>query len=76
MCIDIFGLNLRDRLVEERKRACREIEHLLIRWILSNDAVALSDLQAIRAGKRSYSMAAIATLNEQLSKIKPLLDNN
>jgi hypothetical protein len=75
MCIEIFGLNLRDQLVNERRRACREVIFLLAKLKQNNAPDPFIELETIRDGKRSYSMAAIATLNEQLSKLKPLLDN-
>jgi len=64
MCIEIFGLNLRDQLVEERRGACREVRSLLVDLIYNpaRRDEAAAELIAIREGKRSYTIAASAVL--------------
>lgn len=64
-CVDIFALNLRDQLVSDRRRACREA-----RWLLSKllepggDRKAAQELRDILAGKRTFTMAQRAVLKE------------
>lgn len=74
MCIEIFGLNVRDRLVEQRHSACREVKSLLIELIHndSNRQQIIDQLQKIRQEKCSYSLAQNTTLSEQLSKISSI----
>jgi uncharacterized protein (TIGR02646 family) len=70
MCIQVFGLNLRDQLVTERKRAYREA--LLLKAQLKSESTeeqqeAIQEISAIKHGKKSYSIAqieAVEALNE------------
>jgi uncharacterized protein (TIGR02646 family) len=60
MCIQIFGLNLRDQLVAQRKRAYREA--LLLKAQLNSTSEeeqqeAIQEIIAIKKGKKSYSIA-------------------
>ncbi len=71
MCIEVFGLNLREPLVLDRRRSSREIMALLTRY-LHNPAdraeIAL-ELASIKAGERPFTMAQMAMLRE----LQPLL---
>jgi uncharacterized protein (TIGR02646 family) len=65
MCIQVFGLNLRDQLVTERKRAYREA--LLLQAQLKSDSTeeqqeAIQEIIAIKHGKKSYSIAQVAAV--------------
>ena len=80
MCIQIFGLNLRDQLMKDRQRACREVRSLLVELINSSDpnrrGELLAELNDIRDGKRSYTMAARAVLAELKPIFEPLFNHN
>jgi uncharacterized protein (TIGR02646 family) len=71
MCIEIFGLNVRDRLVEQRHSACREVKSLLTELIHNevDRQKTIDRLQKIKQEECSYSLAQNTTLSEQLSKI-------
>jgi hypothetical protein len=72
-CIEIFGLNVRDQLVSERRRACREVTALLIEILTKETgAEAIAELQAIQQGKRSYTLAACQALAQHWSKLAPI----
>jgi len=75
-CIEIFGLNLRDQLVTDRLRACREVRSLLISIATTpgGDPDATAELLEIKAGKRSFTMAQHAVLDEVTQNLQPLLD--
>jgi predicted metal-binding protein len=68
MCIQVFGLNHRDQLVSQRKRAYREA--LLLKGQLQSSSKdeqqeAIQEIIAIKQGKKSYSIAqaeAVAAL--------------
>ncbi len=74
MCIQIFGLNLRDQLVKERQRTCREVRSLLVEMINTHDSnqknEVIAELKDILNGKHSYTMDARAALEE----LKPLFE--
>jgi uncharacterized protein (TIGR02646 family) len=60
MCIKVFGLNLRDQLVTQRKRAYREAMFLQARLKSSSkkeQQEAIQEIIAIEQGKKSYSIA-------------------
>lgn len=65
-CIDILGLNLRDQLIDDRRKACREAELLWTR--LRHDPAAsaetLKEIAAIRRGEKPFSTAQGAVLQE------------
>jgi hypothetical protein len=68
-CIDILGLNRRDQLVEDRRRACREAEFLWAslfgdRHNPGASAETLKEIAALRRGERPFSMAQGAVLQE------------
>jgi uncharacterized protein (TIGR02646 family) len=65
MCIQVFGLNLRDQLVAQRKRAYREA--LLLQAQLKSDSTeeqqeAIQEIIAIKQGKKSYSIAQVEAI--------------
>jgi hypothetical protein len=70
MCIEIFGLNVRDRLVEKRRKACREIPALFQDLQRPPDdrecQETLAELHNIKMGKREYSMSQNAMLKRIL----------
>ena len=78
ICIEIFGLNLRDQLIEERRGACREVRSLLVDLIYNpaRRDEAAAELIAIREGKRSYTMAARAVLAELEPIFESLFDDH
>lgn len=71
MCKRVFGFNLRDQLVDERKKACDQVRALLTRIIHTpgGDLQALEELQDIQNGKKPYSQAQRAALDS----CRPLL---
>ncbi len=76
MCIDIFGLNLRDRLVDDRKRAVDEVKATLVEIIhnpLSPDKnEALRKLIEVKEGKSLFSKAGLAALENLEPFLAPL----
>lgn len=78
MCIRIFGLNLRDRLIEDRMKAINEVK-AKIDIILHNPDLAakqraLRELEEIREGKRAYAAAGRAILERIRPFLSPLLE--
>ena len=73
MRIDIFGLNVRDRLVEERKKACLEIRSL---WAslpyVADSSQIIDQFKKIRQGKYAYSLAQINTLLDLKDLVKDI----
>jgi hypothetical protein len=68
-CIDIFGLNVREQLVEDRRRACREVETLWVRLLHARHdpaqkAEILKEIAAIRRGEKPFTTAQVAVLRE------------
>lgn len=68
-CIDIFGLNVRDQLVDDRRKACREAEFLWARlFSVRHDPAAiaeiLNEIAAIRRGEKPFTTAQAARLRE------------
>jgi hypothetical protein len=65
-CIDILGLNVRDQLVDDRRRACLAVEALWAR--LHRDpaekAAALREIEAIHRGEKPFTMAQATVLRE------------
>ena len=75
MCIEIFALNRRDQLLADRKRACDQVWQLLSRILRpGGDAGAIRELQEIRAGRHSFTMAQLAVLEEAREGLAPALD--
>lgn len=77
MCIDIFGLNLRDRLLDQRGKACDEIKALWVKWAFNvADRPQIAEkFKNIQSGKCSYSLTQNTLLSELL-KIKPEISND
>ncbi len=71
MCERIFALNLRDRLPEERRKACKEVKAMFaeILWNSSEKETVRKVLQEYREGRRSYSMAGRAMIEELLREL-------
>lgn len=68
-CLDIFGLNLRDQLVDDRRKACREVEALWARLLHARHnpvekAEILKEIEAIHRGERPFTTAQAAVLRE------------
>ncbi len=76
MCLNVLGLNLRDPLVEDRLKAGREVKYLLVQLITNraSSETLKAELIAIREGKRPYTMAARAVLDELESELSPIFD--
>lgn len=68
-CLDILGLNLRDQLVDDRRKACREAEFLWARLFSvrhdpSETAEVLKEIAAIHRGEKPFTTAQVAVLRE------------
>jgi hypothetical protein len=68
-CVDIFGLNLRDQLVDGRRKACREVEALWTRLLYARHDPAekvetMKEIAAIRRGEKPFTTAQVAVLRE------------
>jgi len=67
MCIRIFGLNVRDRLVEDRMKAINDVKAQIDIILHNPDSAAkkraMDELREIKEGKRSYAAAGRAALN-------------
>jgi uncharacterized protein (TIGR02646 family) len=66
MCIEIFGLNQRDQLIEERKRAVDQAILLIQQLEKGNDSTTLEKIKAIQQGKRSYTMASLSVFKKAI----------
>lgn len=65
MCIKIFALNIRDQLLEERKKTGSEAKALLVELLYNpNEESASRKIDEIISGKASYSFAGICVLKE------------
>lgn len=77
MCIQIFGLNVRDQLVHERKKAMDEVKAKLDTIIHNPDEAAkqraADELKNIRDGKYAYAAAGRAMLASLWKYVSPLL---
>lgn len=80
MCIEIFALNLRNRLPEERKKACMHVQALAFQ-IISNLSdqpgrdKAVQELVEIKKGKRAYSMAGRAVIKDIAPCFVPVFED-
>ncbi len=76
MSVGVLGLNLRDQLVDDRKRAIHQARYLLAQLALPGEdhKQAIQELLDITAGKRSYTMAQLAVIDEWRRGIAPLLE--
>ena len=68
-CLDIFGLNVRDQLVDDRRKACREAEFLWARLFYvrhdpAESAEILEEIAAIRRGEKPFTTAQATALRE------------
>jgi 5-methylcytosine-specific restriction endonuclease McrA len=68
-CIDIFGLNVRDQLVDDRRKACLAVEALWARLLhgrhdLAQKAEILQEIEAIHRGEKPFTTAQTAVLRE------------
>jgi hypothetical protein len=68
-CIEIFGLNERDQLVADRRKACREAEFLWTRLFSvrhdpAEKAEILKEIEAIHHGEKAFTAAQAAVLRE------------
>lgn len=68
-CMDIFGLNVRDQLVDDRRKACLYAEALWTRLLhLRHDPVQkaeiLQEIEAIQRGEKPFTTAQTAVLRE------------
>lgn len=63
-CINIFGLNLRETLRQERQKAIHQAQLLVLRRDRDKDAEAAQILDEIEAGKRPFTLAQRAVLRE------------
>jgi hypothetical protein len=65
-CIKIFGLNLRDQLVDDRWNACLAVEALWarLRHSPSERTETLKKLAAIHSGKMPFTASQTAKLRE------------
>ena len=79
-CIDIFGLNVREALVECRRAAYRETKDKVIALLsaLHHNAPEvgsrLSELQDIKRGKKPYSAPARVAIQKEYEILKPAFD--
>src|SRR6185503_17962939 len=78
MCIQIFGLNLRDQLVHDRKKAIDEVKAKLDTIIHNPDEAAkqraADELKNIRDGKCAYAAAGKAMLSSVSPYVSLLLE--
>ena len=67
-CIDVFGLNIRDDLVENRQEAYYKVFSLFARYFsirLTSEKVKVSiELRDIKFGKKPHSIASTAALED------------
>jgi hypothetical protein len=77
MCIEIFGLNDRDQLLEQRRTACREVNALWSAWAynVAERPGITKKLKEIRQGKCSYSLTQNTVLSDLL-KLDPAISND
>ncbi len=76
VCIEIFGLNLRDQLVMDRRRACNEVWTLLNKLLQpGGNREAAQELADIKAGKRTFSLAQRGVLEEAKTSLAPFLES-
>lgn len=74
-CIDILALNLRDQLVADRRRACREVLRLVNEVVQPDTtADAAQEIAEIQAGQRTFSMAQQTTLKEAMGRWQSAFD--
>lgn len=78
-CIDIFGLNIREALLEARKDCFDAVKArtsiLIIEFIKNNKIDDISFVKEIRQGRKAYSAAARTALEKCFSDCKRLQDD-
>jgi hypothetical protein len=80
ICIDIFGLNVREALVECRRAAYRETKDKVIALLSALHYNApevgsrLSELLDIKSGKKPYSAPARVAIQKEYEILKPAFD--
>jgi len=70
-CLDILGLNLRDQLVDDRRRACLAAEALCARFRHDPSArpEILKEIAAILLGEKPFTTAQVAVLRRELTQL-------
>ncbi|MDJ0840234.1 MAG: hypothetical protein QNK37_27235 [Acidobacteriota bacterium] len=71
-CIDLFALNLRDRLPEERLKAVDQVKAMVQNLIDGDPAAkkrARRQLKDIRSGKTTYALFARRALETMLDEL-------
>lgn len=63
-CIEVFGLNHRDTLRQDRQSAIRDARWLILSRDRDGNAEAAQILEEIEAGKRPFTLAQLAVLRE------------
>jgi hypothetical protein len=76
-CIDVFGLNVRDRLPEERLKSMNEVRGLLVKYLHAEGAEQrqkyLAKLATIKEGREgNHTLAARAFLTKYAKDTSPL----
>lgn len=78
-CIEIFGLNIRNDLVDGRKDAYEKVKSLLAKFAMATSKKErmkiLQELKSIKKGEHSHSIAAISALKEYYSDMEPLWED-
>jgi hypothetical protein len=66
MCIEIFGLNIRDQLVDDRKKVISHVQYKLLKYLQSTNmaekAEAMGELIGLYNGACAYTAAARSAL--------------
>ena len=77
MCIDIFGLNLRDRLPEGRKKAANAVRANVIELLLNPAAkeTVEGEIKSVQQGACEYAAAGRAKLAEMQTVLDPILSD-
>ncbi len=81
VCIDVFGLNLRDGLPEGRRNAMLAVQAVLVQLVhettdLERQQLCINRLMQIRGGSEPYTLAARALLDSHLASLAPLSPGN
>lgn len=67
MCIKIFGLNIRDQLVEERRTAINEVKAKYVSLLMLDDAnaqIVKRELEEMERGSLSHTLARRAQIRK------------
>lgn len=79
ICINMFGLNLREQLRDERKNACSIVRILLVKLATGNQKDkddAAKELKKILAGYYPYTMAGRSTFTEFNKSYNSIVNRN